>query len=166
MPSARPTAEFPPGSHDQELLQRPHLPGHRLRVGGEEQVLSCSLREDHYGVLTEALVIDKTPEQVAGVKDPGEIARGGQCRRVLYTPGQDTWAAMRYTGAYQIQKSREEALAVELRLPGTSPAFPGDVLEVSLPRMGLEGAFRVAEVENTFTAAGGALAAVTMKERV
>ena len=153
-------------TRDGKLLAAPPPPGRRLQAGEKDPVLSCSLREDHYGVLTEALVIDKTRNRSYSVKDPGEIARGGQCRRVLYTPGQDTWAAMRYTGAYQIQKSREEALAVELRLPGSFPAFPGDVLEVSLPRMGLEGAFRVAEVENTFTAAGGALAAVTMKERV
>ena len=46
------------------------------------------------------------------------LDRGGQCRRVVYTPGQSTWAAMRYTGEYQIRRSREEELTIELGLAG------------------------------------------------
>ena len=49
-------------------------------------------------MLTEALVIDKTQNKNFSVKNQEMIDKGGQCRRVLYTPGQSTWAAMRYTG--------------------------------------------------------------------
>ena len=149
---------------DGRLLATPERPGKTLRIGDGDAVLACSLREDHYGVLTEALVIDKTRNVMYAVKNPDMLARGGQCRRVLYTPGQSTWAAMRYTGEYQIQRSREEEKRVVLTLPGSFAAFPGDRVTLALERMGLTGAFRVAEAENLFSAENGATATLTLEE--
>lgn len=91
------------------------------------------------------------------------IDKGGQCRRVLYTPGQSTWAAMRYTGEYQIQRSKEDAWTAEVTLPGSFLAFPGDRAAVSLERVGLNGTFRVAEAENRFDGRNRALAVLTLK---
>ena len=138
--------------------------GKRLVIGTETPVLSCTWREDHYGVLTEALVIDKTRNVSYSVRNQEMIDRGGQCRRVIYTPGQSTWAAMRYTGQYQIEKSREEERSVTVTLPGNFLAYPGDRVNLSLPRLGLAGTYRVAEAENTCSAQGGATAALTLKE--
>ena len=138
--------------------------GKRLVIGTETPVLSCTWREDHYGVLTEALVIDKTRNVSYSVRNQEMIDKGGQCRRVIYTPGQSTWAAMRYTGQYQIEKSREEERSVTVTLPGNFLAYPGDRVNLSLPRLGLAGTYRVAEAENTCSAQGGATAALTLKE--
>ncbi|WP_298033651.1 hypothetical protein [uncultured Dysosmobacter sp.] len=140
--------------------------GTYLTIGDEDPVLACTLREDHYGVLTEALVIDKTRNVSYSVKNRDMIAKGGQCRRVIYTPGQSTWAAMRYTGEYQIQRSREDEKIVTLTLPGSFPAFPGDRVSLELRRMGLRGMFRVAEEESVFSQRGGATATLTLKESV
>ena len=150
-------------SREGELLAGPEKPGRTLSIGEGDPVLSCTLREDHYGVLTEALVIDKTQNQAFSVKNQEMPDKGGQCRRVLYTPGQSTWAAMRYTGEYQIQRSREEAWTAEVTLPGSFLAFPGDRAAVSLGRMGLSGTFRVAEAENRFDSRNGARAVLTLK---
>ena len=139
--------------------------GRRLRIGDGDPVLSCTWREDHYGVLTEALVIDKTRNVSYSVQNPDMIQKGGQCRRVIYTPGQSTWAAMRYTGEYQIQKSREEEAAVEITLPGNFLAYPGDRVELSLSRLGLAGTYRVAEAENVCSERSGSTATLTLKER-
>lgn len=150
-----------------QLIAAPERDGgaHRT-IGDGDPVLSCTLREDHYGVLTEALVIDKTQNVSYSVKNRDMIDRGGQCRRVVYTPGQSTWAAMRYTGEYQIAKSREDEKLVTVTLPGSFLAFPGDHVALELGRMGLSGAFRVTEAENTFSAQSGATATLTLKERV
>lgn len=148
-------------SREGTLLAGPEKAGRTLSIG--EGALSCTLREDHYGVLTEALVIDKTRNQDFSVKNQEMIARGGQCRRVIYTPGQSTWAAMRYTGEYQIARSREDAWTAEVTLPGSFLAFPGDRAAVSLERMGLRGTYRVAEAENRFDGRNGAVAALTLK---
>ena len=137
--------------------------GRRFSIGEGDPVLSCTLREDHYGVLTEVLVIDKTRNAYYSVKNEDMIRRGGQCRRVVYTPGQSTWDAMRYTGEYQIRRSKENERTVTLCLPGSFPAFPGDRVDLRLERMGLSGSFRVAEAANTFSAERGATAALTLK---
>ena len=94
------------------------------------------------------------------------IDRGGQCRRVVYTPGQSTWAAMRYTGEYQIQRSKEDEKSIAVCLPGSFLAFPGDIVELRMERMGLSGTFRVAESENEFSIQKGATATLTLKERM
>lgn len=155
---------LPRFSRDGKLLAAPERGGGRLlTVGDGDPVIACTLREDHYGVLTEVLVIDKTRNASYSVKNQDMIRRGGQCRRVVYTPGQSTWDAMRYTGEYQIQKSREDAWTAEVILPGSFLAFPGDRAELSLERMGLTGTFRVAEAENRFSRREGATAALTLK---
>ena len=150
-------------SREGELLASPEEAGRTLSIGEWDPVLACTLREDHYGVLTEALVIDKTQNQEFSVKNQEMIDKGGQCRRVLYTPGQSTWAAMRYTGEYQIQRSGEDAWTAEVTLPGSFLAFPGDRVSLSLERMGLSGTFRVAEAENRFDGGNGALVTLTLK---
>lgn len=150
-------------SREGELLAGPEPEGRTLSIGEGDPVLACTLREDHYGVLTEALVIDKTRNQDFSVKNQEMIRRGGQCRRVVYTPGQSTWAAMRYTGEYQIQRSQEDAWTAEVTLPGSFLAFPGDRAALSLERMGLSGTFRVAEAENRFDHRNGASVTLTLK---
>lgn len=150
-------------SREGELLARPEEPGRTLSLGEGDPVLGCTLREDRYGVVTEALVIDKTRNASYSVKNQEMIRRGGQCRRVIYTPGQSTWAAMRYTGEYQIQTSQEDAWTAEITLPGSFPAFPGDRVSLNLERMGLAGTFRVAEAESRFDQRRGASAVLTLK---
>jgi len=150
-------------SREGTLLAAPEKEGRTISIGEADPVLACTLREDHYGVLTEVLVIDKTQNKSFSVKNQEMIDKDGQCRRVIYTPGQSTWAAMRYTGEYQIQRSREEEWTAEVTLPGSFLAFPGDRAEVSLERMGLAGTFRVAEAENRFDGRNGAAAVLTLK---
>lgn len=149
-------------SREGALLAAPERAGRTLTIGPGDPVLACSLREDRYGVLTEALVIDKTRNKDFSVKNQEMIDKGGQCRRVIYTPGQSTWAAMRYTGEYQIQQSKGDAWSLRVTLPGSFLAFPGDRAAVSLERMGLAGTFRVAEAENRFDSRNGATAALTL----
>ena len=52
---------------------------------------------------------------------------------------------------------------MELTLPGSFVAFPGDRVELNLSRMGLQGSYRVTEAENTFSDAG-AKATLTLRE--
>ena len=148
------------------LLAAPEEDGRRIVIDGSVPVLSCTLREDHYGVLTEVLVIDKTRNVSYSVKNQDMIDRGGQCRRVVHTPGQSTWAAMRYTGEYQIRRSREEERTIEVELAGCFPAFPGDVVRLRLEALGIDGEYRVAEAENTASLERGEVSRLTLRERM
>ena len=150
-----------------ELMEEPKRDdGRRIVIDGTSPILSCTLREDHYGVLTEVLVIDKTRNVSYSVQNRDMLDRGGQCRRVVYTPGQSTWAAMRYTGEYQIRQSREEELTIELGLAGCFPAFPGDTVRLELEAMGLSGEYRVAEAENTASPETGEVCTLILRERI
>lgn len=153
-------------ARDGKLLAVSETQSRHLAIGEGTPVLSCSFRENHYGVLTEVLVIDKTRGVSYSVENPAMIQKGGQCRRVVYTPGQSTWAAMRYTGEYQIEQSRQEESMVTVCLPGSFLAFPGDCLDLNLPRLGLSGTFRVAEAENDFSQERGAVVTLKAKELV
>lgn len=148
---------------DGTLSAAPEKPGKILALSDSDPVIACSLQEDRYGVLTEALIIDKTRNVSYSVKNQERIDQGGSCRRVLYTPGQSTWAAMRYTGEYQIQQSKEDQRRVTITLPGSFPAFPGDRAAVRLPRLGVSGMFRVCEVENSFSCKDGAVSELILK---
>lgn len=138
--------------------------GKTFEITDSSNVLSLVKREDHYGVLSEILVIDKTRNQTYSVRNEERIARGGQCRRVLYTPGQSTWAKMRYTGEYQIAKSKEDEISVEVTLAGGFLAFPGDVAVLRLARMGLAGTYRVVEAR-TRADGGGESVTLTLREK-
>lgn len=134
---------------DGTLLAAAHSGGRSLLLNDRTAFVSFSRRENHYGVLSEALVIDKTRGAAYSVKNAEFSARGGVRRRVLYTPGQSTWAAMRYTGEYQIQKSCGGEVTAEVCLPGRYDADPGDRVALSLSGCGLTENYRVAEVRDT-----------------
>ena len=151
-------------ARDGRLLAAPESGWTHRVIGEDDPVLSCTLREDHYGVLSEVLVIDKKRNASYSVKNQDWVDRGGQCRRVVYTPGQSTWADMRYTGEYQIEQSRKEEKELSVTLAGSFLAFPGDRITLELRRMGISGAFRVAEAENRFSVKDGATATLTLRE--
>lgn len=146
------------------LLAAPPGDPVRRRVTGEANILSLTRRENHYGVLSEMLVIDKTRNASYTVKNQDFLNRGGQCRRVLYTPGKSTWRAMRYTGEYQIARSAGNELVMEVTLPGAPAADPGDLAEVNLPGLGVRGEYPVAAVERVMDD-GGEVTVLTLKKR-
>lgn len=146
------------------LWAAPERDGKTFEITDSSNVLSVVKREDHYGVLSEMLVIDKTRNQMYSVRNEDWIARGGQCRRVLYTPGQSTWAKMRYTGEYQIAQSKADEVCVEVTLAGGFLAFPGDTAVLKLARMGLTGSYRVAEAR-TRADGGGESVTLTLRQR-
>jgi hypothetical protein len=147
-----------------QLWATPKKTGETFEISDSSNVLSVVKREDHYGVLSEMLVIDKTRGQMYSVRNEEWIARGGQCRRVLYTPGQSTWAKMRYTGEYQIAQSKADEACVEVTLAGGFLAFPGDVAALKLKRTGLTGTYHVTEAQ-TRADGGGESITLTLREQ-
>lgn len=146
------------------LAAEPPGDGACIRIG-DTGLISLTKRENHYGVLSEVLVIDKTQNVSYSVKNKDFVSRGGQCRRVLYTPGQSTWAAMRYTGEYQIARSEEDEAVLTACLPGTLEASPGDRVLLETASCGLEGEYRISELEYDFSGAGETTTLI-MKERM
>ena len=82
------------------------------------------------------------------------LRRGGRCRRVLTMPGKSSYQAMRYSGAYQLARAREELRQAELELPEAFAAWPGELVELNLAKGTGRGLWRVRESVCGLTAAG------------
>ena len=148
-----------------DLLAVPEDGGSLHIIGDDTSVLALTKRGDHYGVISEVLVIDKTRGVTQTVNNEDYLNRGGRRRRVVYTPGQSTWAAMRYTGEYQIAKSRENEVEITVKLPGLAEVEPGDTVRLSRTDCGLHGEYRAAEVEHRLDT-DGEITLLTLKERI
>ena len=136
------------------LVLAPWEEGRRLVLGADAAVTSFHLREQRYGVLSEVLVRDRTTEEVQRVADEDFLRRGGRCRRVLTMPGKSSYQAMRYSGAYQLARAREELRQAELELPEAFAAWPGELVELNLAKGTGRGLWRVRESVCGLTAAG------------
>lgn len=127
-------------------------------------VFALRCRERRYGVFSEVLVKDRAKGTEVLVEN-GELKRkGGSCRRVIYMPRKSSFAAMRYTGEYQIRKSQEEQLEIELLLPGAFLAQPGDLVNLQREDLGITGTYRVKEAESR-SGAEGELCTLVLRER-
>lgn len=124
---------------------------------------AMTYREKRYGVLSEVLVRDRTTLAVQQVKDEAFIAQGGECRRVLTMPGRSTYQAMRYSGSYQLERSREERVRMEIALPRLFAAWPGELVEIYLERPSVAGTWRVLQAE-TGVDDGGEFSRLTLGE--
>ncbi len=110
-------------------------------------VTYASLRDKRYGVLSHVLL--RSPDaQGAEITVEGPFAqRGGLRRQVLTMPRKSGYEAMRYRGDYQLARSAQELRRLELRAAEPWLAFPGDRVELRLPRPDLTGVWRVWESE-------------------
>lgn len=147
-----------------KLILSAETEGKTLRVEEDAPILSLSRGESRYGVFSEVLVKDKARGTELLVENPELKARGGSCRRVIYMPRRSSYAAMRYTGEYQIRKSQEDRKEIELQLPGAFLAEPDDLIELRRESLGIDGVFRVKEAESR-GGAGGVLCTLRLGER-
>lgn len=144
-----------------ELLCTPETAGASLHVGESTPVLALTRREKRYGVLSEVLVTDKTRGVTQSVRNQEFLRRGGSCRRVLYTPGQSSWSAMRYTGEYQISESQKDAAELSLTMPGGFLTWPGERVALDLEDAAFRGTWRVQEAV-TACGSGGKTCRLTL----
>lgn len=136
--------------------------GRHIVIDQTTTVLACRRRENHYGVLSEVLEMDKSGHSRV-VKNEPFLARGGMCRRVLVRPAKPTFADNRYGGTYQIDRSGQDEVTVELTLRGVFLAFPDDTAELRLPD-GLSGLYRVVKADNSVSQQG-TRTVLTLRER-
>lgn len=106
--------------------------------------LALAWKEDRYGVLSEAVVIDRKSGMRRSVKDEAYCALGGQCRRVLYVPPQSA-ASLRCTGEYQLAQSQKRRCTLTARYAGYLEVDAGDRVQLSEGRLGVAGTFLVEE---------------------
>ena len=129
------------------LTVAPETAGELVTVDDRTGVTEVRYRDKRYGVCSEILVQDRGSLKAQRVADEGFIAQGGRSRRVITMPGKSAYQTMRYSGQFQLDRSQEERLRVELTVPGSYFCEPGDRVSVSLTRPALRGTWRVLETE-------------------
>ena len=131
---------------DQEgrLWVQPRPDQTRRVLTGDEPALEAQVRHRRYGVLSEIWVRDRYRQTVEKVPNQDFLDRGGRRRQILTMPGRSTYQAMRYSGAYQIQRSQAQELLWTLTLPGAFRAWPGELVQAP-DELGGQGVLRVAQ---------------------
>ena len=128
--------------------------GRQLLLDSGAPILSCRLREERYGVISEMLVKDKSRGVSHTARNEAFLNRGGSRRQVLYLPAAGNLSAMRYTGDYQIRQSERGKRRLEMVLAGGFLAQPGDVARVICWPLGISGSYDVVEAESSGDASG------------
>ena len=136
----------------------------RVILDGNTPVTALCYRDKRYGVLSEAVVVDKSTRVKQTAKNEDFYARGGRCRRIFYTPAKSGTQAIRYTGAYQIERSVENAETLEVTVAARFDAKPETVVSVSESKLGVTGEFRVKEIVRRFGEAGETTVLTMQKE--
>lgn len=93
-------------------------------------------------MISQMLIQDKVQGVSHQVVNQDFVKIGGQRRHVLYMP-RSTAEDRRYTGEYQIEQSSLEQLEIDLELPTSFAAMPGDRVELALNRLNLAGQYDV-----------------------
>lgn len=137
--------------------------GRKLALDGSSAVMEWRWKERRYGRLSEVLVRSRVSKTVQRVTDREFLDQGGCCRRVITAPGESTGSAMRYSGAYQIAQTKRGTRQLEIKLPGTFGAWPGDVVEIRRDRPAFSGVWRVVEMASGL-GAGGDYTVLTLEE--
>ena len=136
----------------------------RVSIDTKTPVTALSYCDKRYGVIAEALVVDSKAGVKQSVKNAAFCARGGTSRRVFYVPARSGTQAMRYTGEYQIAKSKEGAETLRVTIAGRFTAAPGDIAAVSGTKIGIVGNFRVIECVRHFGESGEACEVTMQRE--
>ena len=136
----------------------------RVSIDAKTPVTALAYCDKRYGVIAEALVVDSKAGVKQSVKNEAFCARGGTSRRVFYVPARSGTQAMRYTGEYQIAKSKEGAETLRVTIAGRFTAAPGDIAAVSGTKIGIVGNFRVIECVRHFGESGEACEVTMQRE--
>lgn len=119
--------------------------GERRVIEAGTAISAQVYRETRYGLISSILVKNKVWGMSSAVDNAEFLARGGACRRVVNVPRHTYYDAMRHTGEYQIERSREGKTVCELTVPALFTAFPGDTITLKNSPLAIAGCFFVSE---------------------
>lgn len=138
--------------------------GKSVLIDKNTAISSAIYKRERYGVISEVLVRNKAVGSISRVENEKFIAEGGCARRVLNVPRSTRFDAMRCTGKYQIDASRERERVATLVLSEQFAAFPGDTVRLSGVAAVPEGNYAVLETR-CFASARGAGTEIVLRRK-
>ena len=106
--------------------------GNVVRIDDASGADDLVFTQRRYGVVSSVLVRHTADYSQETVQDAEALSRGICCRRVITVPRVPGYDAVRYTGHYQIDASKEDSVTCALTLPEPFVAFPGDSVKLFL----------------------------------
>ena len=144
-----------------------HEAGDELVIDERTGVSRVLCREVRYGVISQAIVKNRAWGISTAVENREFVERGGCARRVVNVPRYTGYDVMRHTGEYQIARSKERGVVVEITLPELFAAFPGDrvALVGGVAETGVSGELVVSEARCRAGAERGETVLTLLKEQ-
>lgn len=128
--------------------------GRLLKLNDGVGPLEVTWRDKRYGVYSEILVQDRRNQRSQRAVNEEFQGQGGACRKVVTLPGKSAYEAMRYSGEYQLKESWRGRFRLWITLPGGYFCEPGDRVEISLKKPGIQGLWKVLETESVLDTKG------------
>ena len=114
-------------------------------LDGSLPILKRVWRYARYGVLSNVRVVNRVTLAAQDVMDKDFRKKGGCASRVLTVPRKTGFQTMRYTGRFQLEKSKSRMKTISLTIGAPFVAFPGELLRVNLTDWQANGLWRVTE---------------------
>lgn len=137
-----------------ELVVQKERTRRTLVLDGKTPVTALKYRDRRYGVVSEVVMVNRKTCARTEVRNEAFLRRGGRCRRICYLPANTSYRRVRYTGDYQIERSREGSEELTATILGAFDADAGDLMQVKASALGVTGLFCVTEVVRRFGADG------------
>ena len=115
-------------------------------VDDSAPLISLIRRDRRYGVLSQVLVRDRWSGMVETLDNREFTAAGGQARRIITMPERSTYKDMRYSGAFQLDKSASEWKRMEVTVGQPFCVWPGELVTVRRSGLDWNGQYRAVEV--------------------
>lgn len=137
--------------------------GTRRRLERPERVISARFSCCRYGVYSAVVAKSVATGVETKVENAEFKALGGQAVGRMTIPRRRSCSASKVSPQQMLRGSREDFRVLELELGEHYGAEPGDVVSLSLKKLGISGSFRVKEAENSYGPEGKSCK-LTMKE--
>lgn len=118
----------------------------RQRVLDGGGLLSLTRRDRRYGALSQVLVRDRWSGRVETVDSASLLEAGIRARRVITMPTRSSYKSMRYSGAFQLERSAAELERVEATVGEIFCVWPGDLVKLQCAGWNWNGLYRAAQV--------------------
>lgn len=115
-------------------------------IGDSAAMTALNWRSRRYGVLSQILVRDRWSGRVETIQNADFLAAGGRARRVVTMPERSGYQAMRYSGQFQLDKSRSQLTRLEVTVDQPFCAWPGDLVQIQRTGWDWNGRYRAAQV--------------------
>lgn len=136
--------------------------GGRLLQLDTNKALELRFTARRYGVISRQTVVDLSRKTVQMVPNVSFLAQKGQCEKVVTQSGWSMQSSWR-SAQQRIDDSQREAAMLNLALPGSFLAEPGDCLSINDRRLGLAGTFTVTSAVSRLDG-GGLTTELTARE--